>query len=217
LPLNRRQLFVTSAILTATAGGAVPLSFITPAKADEVSAEELSHTIPEGDVMLGSEKAPVTIIEYASLTCPHCGMFATTTFPELKKRYIDTGKVRFALRAFPRDALDAAAFMLSRCNGNDKYMPIVETLFAKQADWLVKEPVPALKSLAKQFGYTEDSFDACLANHKMLEGLQEARDHAVIKLGINSTPTFFINGKKLVGEVTIEKLAKEIDPYLKEG
>jgi len=218
LPLNRRELFVTSAIFTvAGAGGAPALSFITPARADDVSAEELAHTIPEGDVMLGSDKAPVTIIEYASLTCPHCGMFATTTFPELKKRYIDTGKVRFTLRAFPRDALDAAAFLLSRCNGNDKYMPIVETLFAKQADWLVKDPVPALKSLAKQFGYTEDSFNECIANHKMLDGLQEARDYAVAKLGINSTPTFFINGKKLVGEVTIEKLAKEIDPYLKEG
>jgi len=168
-------------------------------------------------VILGSAKAPVTIIEYASMTCPHCAHFSETTFPELRKRYIDTGKVRFIFREFPLDALAAAGFMLARCAGKDKFMPIVETLFAKQADWIVKEPVPALQGIAKQFGFTEDSFKECLANQKLLDGIQAVRDHAVEKLGVNSTPTFFINGKKMVGALTIEQMAKEIDPYLKEG
>ena len=167
--------------------------------------------------MIGSDKAPVTIIEYASMTCPHCAHFSETTFPELQKRYIDTGKVRYTLRAFPLDALAAAGFMIARCAGNDKYMPAVETLFAKQADWVVKEPLPPLKEIAKQFGFTEDSFNQCITNQKVLDGIQAARDHAVEKLGVNSTPTFFINGKKLIGDLSIDQMAKEIDPYLKTG
>ncbi len=90
----------------------------------------------DGDVVLGSDNAPVTIIEYASMTCPHCAHFSETTFPELKKQYIDTGKVRYILREFPLDALAAAGFMLARCAGKDKYMPLVETLFAKQDEWV---------------------------------------------------------------------------------
>ena len=96
-------------------------------------------------------------------------------------------------------------------------MAIVETLFAKQSDWVVKEPLPPLKEIAKQFGFTEDSFNACLANQKVLDDIQAVRDHAVEKLGVNSTPTFFINGKKFVGDLSMDQLAKEIDPYLKEG
>jgi len=207
---------MAGAALTAAGAGALP-SFMTAARADDVPAAELAHTGPDGDVMVGSDKAPVTIIEYASMTCPHCAHFATTTFPELKQRYIDTGKVRYTLREFPLDALAAAGFMLARCGGNDKYMPIVDTLFAKQADWIVKEPLPALKSIAKQFGFTEDSFDQCLANQRLLDSIQEVRDHAAEKLGVNSTPTFFINGKRLIGDLSIEQMAKEIDPYLKDG
>jgi protein-disulfide isomerase len=207
---------MASAALTAVSAAALPC-LMTAAKADDVPAEELAHAGPDGDVMIGSDKAPVTIIEYASMTCPHCAHFAATTFPELKQRYIDTGKVRYTLREFPLDALAAAGFMLARCGGNDKYMPIVETLFAKQTDWIVKEPLPALKSIAKQFGFTEDTFNACLANQKLLDSIQEVRDHAAEKLGVNSTPTFFINGKRLVGDLSMEQLAKEIEPYLKDG
>jgi protein-disulfide isomerase len=194
-------------------------SLIRPALADDAapSAADLADAGPDGDIMIGSDKAPVTIIEYASMTCPHCAHFSETTFPELQKKYIDTGKVRFTLRSFPLDALAAAGFMLARCAGNDKYMPMVETLFAKQADWIVKEPLPPLKEIAKQFGMTEDSFNACLANQKMLDAIQAVRDHAVNKLGVNSTPTFFVNGKKLVGDLSMDQLTKEIDPYLKEG
>jgi protein-disulfide isomerase len=191
---------------------------VTAARADDVTAADLEQAAPEGgDLMIGSDKAPVTIIEYASMTCPHCAHFSTTTFPELKQRYIDNGKVRFSLRAFPLDALAAAGFMLAICGGKDKYMPMVESLFAKQADWIVKEPLPPLKSIAKQFGFTEDQFNQCLANQKVLDGIQQVRDRAVEKLGVNSTPTFFVNGKKLSGDLSIEQLAKEIDPYLKDG
>ena len=178
---------------------------------------ELAKPGPDGDIVLGSEKAPVTIVEYASMTCPHCAHFSTTTFPELEKRYIDTGKVRFIFREFPLDPLAAAGFMLARCAGKDKFMPVVETLFAKQQEWMVQKPIPPLMSIAKQFGFSEQSFNQCLANQKVLDDVQAVRDRAAEKLGVNSTPTFFINGKKFTGDQSIEAMAKEIDPYLKEG
>jgi len=223
LTLTRRHMLLAAAALP-VAGGATALpAFVRPAHAaedlDEVkrNTEELKRTHAGGDAVLGSEKAPVTIIEYASMTCPHCAHFSTTTFPELKHRYIDTGKVRFIFRDFPLDALAAAGFMLAHCAGKDRYMAVVETLFAKQADWVVREPLPALRNIAKQFGFTEESFNACLANQKVLDEIQATRDHAVEKLNVNSTPTFFINGKRMVGDLSIEQMAKEIDPYVKEG
>src|SRR6202007_355378 len=109
-----------------------------PASDAELKAE-LAKPGPDGDVALGSDSAPVTIIEYASMTCPHCAHFSETTFPELKKRYIDTGKVRFIFREFPFDKVAAAAFMLARCAGKDRYMAVVETLFAKQGEWVVEQ------------------------------------------------------------------------------
>ncbi len=222
MTLSRRQLFTTAAIVAFTgagSAGAILSGLIEPAKADapEPDQAELAKAGPEGDIVLGSDKAPVTIIEYASMTCPHCAHFSTETFPELQKRYIDTGKVRYIFREFPLDALAAAGFMLARCAGKDKFMPVVETLFAKQPEWMVQKPIEPLKAIAKQFGFTEQSFDACLANQHVLDGIQEVRDRAAEKLGINSVPTFFVNGQKLTGDQSIDALAKVIDPYLKQG
>jgi protein-disulfide isomerase len=221
LSLTRRQFLASSApfalAFTGLAGVLLP-PLARPAWADDIpSPADLANAGPDGDITLGSDKAPVTVIEYASMTCSHCAHFAETKFPELQKRYIDTGKVRYTLRPFPLDALSAAGFMLARCGGKDRYMPIVETLFAKQSDWIVKEPLPPLKDIAKQFGITENEFNDCLANQKLLDSIQAVRDHAAQKLGVNSTPTFFVNGKKLVGDVSIDQMAKEIDTYLKAG
>ena len=217
MTLTRRHI-VMAGIVSAGAGIA-GARLVRPARAEstETDPAELAKAGPGGDVVLGSEKAPVTIIEYASTTCPHCAHFATTTFPELQKRYIDTGKVRYIFREFPLNQLDAGAFMLARCAGKDKFMPIVETLYATQHIWMVENALEPLRNIAKQFGFTEQSFDACLSNQKVLDELVEVRDHAASKLGVNSTPTFFINGKKLSGDQSIDAMAKEIDPYLKEG
>ena len=220
MPLNRRQLLSAAALFTLAGSGAYLLPPLTiPARADDTAAPaDLAHAPPEGDIVLGSDKAPVTIVEYASMDCPHCAHFATTTYPELKKRYIDTGKVRYIFREFPLHQIALAGSMLARCaGGNDKYMAIVAALFEKQTDWIVAEPLQPLGALAKQFGFTDQSFKECLSNQKLEEDILAVRDHAVEKLGVNSTPTFFINGKKLVGDVTIDQMAKEIDPYLKEG
>ena len=222
MKLTRRELLTataSTALGVATITGIALPSFVSPAFAEDPtpSPADLAEQGPDGDVVLGSDKAPVTIIEYASMTCPHCAHFSAETFPELKKRYIDTGKVKFIFREFPLDALAAAGFMLARCAGKDKFIPVIETLFAKQSDWVVQKPIEPLKAIAKQFGFTEESFDQCLANQKVLDGIQAVRDHAVQKLGVNSTPTFFVNGKRLNGDVSIDAMSKEIDPYLKEG
>jgi protein-disulfide isomerase len=220
LTLTRRHLLATagSFVLTGTVAYLLPLG-ARRAMADtpETDLAELVKAGPDGDVVVGSDKAPVTVIEYASMTCPHCAHFSTTTFPELQKRYIDTGKVRFIFREFPLDALAAAGFMLARCAGKDKFIAVIETLFAKQPEWMVQQPIEPLRAIAKQFGFTQETFDECLANQKVLDAVQDVRDRAATKLGVNSTPTFFVNGKKLVGDQSIEALAKEIDPYLKDG
>ena len=193
--ITRREFVVSTGALLAAAAlfNSAPLAFAQ-------TQEELMRPGPLPDLVEGKADAPVTIVEYASMTCPHCANFHKTTYPALKTKYIDTGKVRFIFREFPLDALAAAGFMLARCAGNDKFMPVVETLFAKQRDWMVEKPIEPLREIAKQFGFTQKTFDECLANQKVLDGIQEVRDRAAEKLGVNSTPTFFINGKKFAGD-----------------
>jgi protein-disulfide isomerase len=172
------------------------------------------------DLALGDDKAPVTIIEYASMTCPHCAHFQETTFPELKKRYIDTGKVRYILRDFPLDSLAGAAFVLAHCAGKDdptKYYAMVDTLFRQQRQWAVEKPLPPLMAIAKQAGFTEASFNACLTNQKAWDAMESVRQRAVQEFKVESTPTFFVNGTQISGAVSIEEFAKVIDPYLKGG
>jgi protein-disulfide isomerase len=222
LPIDRRELCqgVAMLALAAAFGAAALPSFPAQALADDVSPAELMKPQALPDMVLGSDKAPVTIVEYASMTCPHCAHFDETTFPELKKRYIDTGKVRYILREFPLDPLAAAAFMLARCAGEkdtSKYYAMVDTLFRQQQQWAVAKPLEPLLAIAKQAGLTEDKFKACLANQKLLDDIQKVREQAIDKFKVQSTPTFFINGTMHVGALTIEQIAKVIDPYLKAG
>jgi protein-disulfide isomerase len=192
------------------------------AQAPGVDPAELMKPQALPDMALGDPKAPVTIIEYASMTCPHCAHFTETTFPELKKRYIDTGKVRFIFREFPLDNLAAAAFMLARCgagkdNDSGKYFAMVDTMFKQQQQWAVEKPLPPLLAIAKQAGFTEQTFDACLANQSILDGIEKVRQVAVDQFKVDSTPTFFINGSKQPGALSIDEMAKVIDPYLKKS
>jgi len=221
LTLTRRHLFSASAgvVLAGTAAAVVapPWRFAI-ADAGQADPADLAKTGPDGDIVLGSDKAPVTIIEYASMTCPHCAHFSENTFPELQKRYIDTGKVRFIFREFPLDALAAAGFMLARCAGKDdkdKYFALIDTLFRQQRQWAVEKPLPPLLAIAKQAGFTEQSFNTCLANQQVLDGIESIRQRAVDKFKVQSTPTFFINGTSYPGALSIDEMAKVIDPYLK--
>jgi protein-disulfide isomerase len=210
---------------TALFGAATMLSGLVPnfdlvrlAVAQTPSTADLQQPGPLGDMVLGADNAPVTIIEYASMTCSHCADFHNKTYPKLKERYIDTGKVRFILREFPLDPLAAGAFMLARCAGKDdknKYFAMVETLFHQQRDWLVQRPLDPLKAIAKQAGFSEQTFEQCLANQQVLNGIEQVRQRAAEKLGVNSTPTFFINGKIQRGAISIEELDRQIESYLK--
>jgi protein-disulfide isomerase len=168
------------------------------------------------DVALGASNAPITIVEYASMTCPHCAAFYATTFPELKRKYIDNGKVRFILREYPRDPVDAAGFMLARCAGDDKRDAIVDLMFAQQKNWAATDkPLEALAALLKQTGMSQNSFEACLKNQDLYDKIFKVQDRAAKKFGVTFTPTFFINGKKQKGEMTPDALAKLLDPLLK--
>src|SRR5262245_48824554 len=167
--------------------------------------------------VLGAADAPVTIIEYASMTCPHCAAFHEKTYPELKKKYIDTGKVRFIFREFPLDPIAAAGFMLARCAGEGKCFPMIEALFHQQKEWAVQRPIPPLLNIARQAGFSQQSFEQCLANQKLLEDIEKVRERGAKEYGVSSTPTFFVNGKVQRGAPTIEELDKLIEPYLKAG
>jgi protein-disulfide isomerase len=223
LTITRREFCQGSATvaLAIAAVGLTPLSGLTDqVMAQTVAAADLAKPNPLGEMVLGDDKAPVTIIEYASLTCPHCAHFFGTTFPKLKKDYIETGKVRYILREFPLNPLDAAAIMLARCAGKDdktKYYAMIDTLWSQQRTWVVEKPLEPLKAIARQAGLSEEQFNACLANQQLLDGLETSRQHATDKLGVNSTPTFFINGDKKTGDLSIEDMAKAMEPYLKAG
>jgi protein-disulfide isomerase len=216
--ISRRDLLIGAATFAAAGGllgylsGKSPLDWLATEAMAQPSA--LLAPGPLGDRILGSETAPVTIVEYASLTCSHCRNFALKTFPELKKRYIDTGKVRYILREFALNDVDLLAIVIARCAPKERYQPLVETLFEKQDQWAVNNPVPPLLAIAKQAGFTDESFKACASNQTIIEGVKAQRE-AGTKFGVNSTPTFFINGEKRAGDMPIEELEKLIQPYLK--
>jgi len=169
---------------------------------------------PLSEEAVGSTDAPVTIIEYASMTCPHCANFDVNVFPALKSRYIDTGKVRYILREFPLDPLAAAGFMLARCAGENKYFDMVHVLFKQQKEWVVPKPLVPLRKIAEEVGFTEASFDACLADNELLKRINEVRERAAAQFGVNSTPTFFINGRIYRGEMNLNELEQVLKLYL---
>lgn len=157
---------------------------------------------PLPDIVIGSADAPNTIVEYASMTCPHCAQFQTGVFPQLKAKYIDTGKARYMLREFPLDNLAAAAFMLARCSGNDRYYPMVDAMFSTQENWAVPgvDAKEKLLQIARQAGISKDEFDKCLADKELFSKIVQTREMAHGKFQVDSTPTFFINGKRLKGD-----------------
>jgi protein-disulfide isomerase len=204
--LDRRQLILGAATLAATTGFAS-----TGQAAVDIAA---LHTPPaEGDMAMGPDTAKVTIVEYASASCPHCANFYKTTFPELKKDYIDTGKIRFIFREFPHNQPALAAFMLARCAPKEKYFPLVDMFFTEQDTWL-EAPLEGLQKIAQLAGFTKESFDACLKNEAVAKGIIAVRDQAEKDFGVDSIPTFFINGELLKGETTIDEFRKKIDPLL---
>jgi protein-disulfide isomerase len=178
----------------------------------EIAVDELMKAGPLPDLVIGKADAPITVVEYASMTCGHCATFHNKVFPTLKEKYVDTGKVRFIMREFPLDNLAAAASMLARCAGDGKSLALISALFAKQDDWaFVKgDPRPELLKFAKQAGFTQESFEKCLTDQKLLDDISAIRSRAADTFGVSSTPTFFVNGKKLNG-VALEDFEKAFE------
>ena len=210
---TRRRLLETAGSVVALA--ALPaLSAPAFAQAGSVSKEALLKEGPLPDLWMGSKDAPVTIIEYASTTCSHCAAFHTGTFKELKEKYIDTGKVRFVLREFPLNPVDMGAYMLARCS-DDKRDAVVSLLFAQQKAWANDKPLAGLNQLLRQTGMSQERFESCLKDQALYNKLTEARDLAAKDFSVNSTPTFFVNGVRLVGNVSLAEMEKVILPGLK--
>jgi protein-disulfide isomerase len=163
------------------------------------------------DVVKGDPNAPNTIIEYYSLTCGHCAKFHVNVLPKLKKNLIDTGKAKFIARDFPTSQLGVLAHMMARCAPSNRYYPYVDTMFSNWNHWTnSKDPVGALKQIAKLGGMSQEKFEACLKNEKLYKGIQKAQDQAQKKFGVDSTPTIIVNGKKVDGTYeAIEKALKK--------
>ena len=193
---------------------ATPAAVQVPESQGNVDMAELLKPGALPDKQLGKDDAKVTIVEYASMTCPHCAHFAETTFPDLKKKYIDTGKARYILREFPFDPSAEAGFMLARC-AKDNYFPMVDVLFAQQANWVgVSNTKDALLQISKLAGFTQESFEACLTDQKLLDDVRSVQKRGASEFKVDSTPTFFINGKTYKGAMSIEEMSAIIDPLL---
>lgn len=209
----RQMLMIVAAAVVVAAGGIYyvisrPAS-VLPATASAAAPSELMVPGPLGEMALGDANAPNVVIEYVSMTCPHCQRFHSEVYPEFKKKYVDTGKAYFILREYPLDPLAAAAIVLARCEPKERYFPLVDLMFDHQSEWaFVPKPVDALLNLLKQAGFTQDSFQACLTNQPILDGVNWVRDRAEKQFGVGSTPTFFINGTKVAGEQSLAELDK---------
>jgi protein-disulfide isomerase len=197
----------------APAGGSEAAA-AAPPSAGSVDMAKLLEPGALPDQVLGKPDAPVTIVEYASMTCPHCAQFHNVTLPELKTKYIDTGKVRLIFREFPFDPRAEAGFMLARCAG-DNYFPMVEVLFKQQQNWAAVENArEALLQISKLAGFSQESFEACLTDQKLLDDVRAVQKRGASEFQVDSTPTFFINGNTYKGALSIAEMSAIIDGML---
>jgi len=202
LPLERRS------VLALIAGTAAAVA-AGPAWAEDTLA------YIKDDIILGKPDAPVTIIEYASMTCPHCAAFHEETFPGLKKKYIETGKVKFIFREFPLDQLAFAASKMARCTDVPRYFPLIALLFKKQAEWRnASNPADELAKIGRFAGIGRQKFEACLADKNLGNDILQRRLVATNKYNVRSTPSFIINGKLHAGEMSLDEISKLIDEDL---
>src|SRR5262249_23686019 len=187
------------------------------ALADNVHASLLAKPVSLPDMALGPANAPVTIVEYSSLTCPHCAAFAANVFPMLQLKYINTGKVRFVSREFPLEIKAAGASMLARCAANgdaSRYFDAIGMLFRQQQE-LVEHTTDTLKAVGSKFGMSEEAVENCEKDNALLDKIKADLDFAYDTLKVDATPTFFINGERVKGSMSFEEFEKKLAPLLK--
>jgi len=204
-------------LILAASASIASLYGLGSAQAQEGTSHDLAKlaAVALPDRVLGSADAKVTVIEYASPTCPHCAQFHNNVYPQFKTDYIDSGKVKFILRPFVRNVLDAVVFMLADAAGEAQYHTVIATYFKTQEQWgTAEKPRDALLAIAKQLGFTDQSFEAALTNQELFTAMETMREQALDEFKLEGTPTFYINGKQLTGDKTLEQLKEAIDPLL---
>jgi protein-disulfide isomerase len=223
-PIREQTLIITRRAFTAALSltglsllaGFSPLRLITEAMAQ--GAADVAKPVSLPDMALGPANAPITITEFASMTCPHCAAFNAEVFPKIKAAYIDTGKIRYVFREFPLDIKAAAGSMLSRCIAKDdsgKYFAVTDMLFKQQSDWVMKNTTETLTRIGKQAGLSQQAVDDCLKDQTLLDKIVADQKFANEVLKVNSTPTFFLNGEMIKGETTFDEFDKRIKALLK--
>ncbi len=200
----------------AALAGISPLQLIPAAMAQ--TAAEVAKPVSLPDMALGPEDAKVTVVEYASMTCPHCAAFNEQVFPKIKSEFIDTGKIRYVFREFPLDIKAAAGSMLARCIAKgdpQKYFAVTDLLFRQQSDWVMKNTTETLTRIGKQAGLSQQEVESCLKDQSLLDKIAADQKYATDVLKVDSTPTFFINGERIKGETSFDDFAKKINALLK--
>ncbi|MCQ0988325.1 DsbA family protein [Jiella marina] len=187
-----------------------------PASEGSVDMEALMAEGPLPDIVIGDEDAPVTIVEYASMTCSHCRDFHENSYPALKEEYLDTGKAKLIVREFPFDPRALAAFMLARCAGDDaKRTAMVDVMFQQQSEWAYADNASAaLLKIARLAGMSQDDFKACLNDTELQKKIVETQQRGENEFGVSATPTFFVNGDKYAGALSAEQMGAVIENHM---
>jgi len=212
--------FLPSAVVRLATAAALALALspaiaAAPAPSGTVDMAKVLQPGPLKELELGDPKG-VTVIEYGSLTCSHCAVFATTVLPAFQKAYVDTGKVHFIFREFARNPLDVAAFVLARCEGDDKTLATIDLLFAEQDKWaFVDNPLEALITALRPTGMSHDQAMTCLKDQPKADAISKILNAAEADVKLQGTPTFVIDGKVYDGELSMAELDEILKPLIK--
>lgn len=197
---------ITLAVLMLAGAGPV-LAQTTVAEPPKSSGNVADLKLTANEYTMGPVDAKIVIVEYASLTCPHCAQFHTQVLPGLKKEFVETGKVRYIYRDFPLDRLALGAAMIARCAGRENFFGFIDTFYAAQGQWAgAPNPLSALGNLARLGGMSQKKFDACLKNVEVQNEILRQRLEAANEFKVQSTPTVFVDGERYGGGMSLDQV-----------
>ena len=200
--MNRRKILTTTAAVSALAVGSFFGLRVPSAQAQDVS-------LYDDDRIVGNTDAPITIVEYASLTCPHCASFHANTYPKLKEQWIDTGKAKLVFRHFPLDGLGLRAAAVSNCLEGDRHFGFIEILMKSMQQWArAEDPVKALAQISALAGINQEQFDKCFNDEAEMNKILERRQEAASSYKVDSTPSFLVNGRLVRGGLDFDAFDK---------